>query len=154
MSWSAQHDHDRERQLDHKIEPPEPLPKEERGAPLHQLASDVGNQAFRNALARDGAGIMESGEVHPQVQSTIDSTRGSGASLGKDVRKAIAAAWTKPGGVASLTVPTDCQWGDAGTPRFGKLRVRYGKPIDVTGLDPRDATDQLMAEIERLGEGL
>ena len=47
----------------------------------------------------------------------------SAASLGKDVRKAIAAAWTKPGGVATLTVPTDCQWGDAGNPRFGRLRV-------------------------------
>lgn len=38
--------------------------------------------------------------------------------------------------------------------RFAKLRVRYGKPIDVRGLDPRNATDLLMAEIERLGEGL
>ena len=38
--------------------------------------------------------------------------------------------------------------------RFGQLRVRYGKPIDVDGLEPRAATDKLMAEIERLGEGL
>ena len=48
---------------------------------------------------------------------------GSAASLGKDVRKAIATAWSKPGRIATLTVPTDCQWGDAGTPKFGKLRV-------------------------------
>ena len=45
--------------------------------------------------------------------------------------------------------------------RLGPLRVRYGKPIpldDLTGVDPslaaREATDRLMAEIERLGEGL
>jgi 1-acyl-sn-glycerol-3-phosphate acyltransferase len=38
--------------------------------------------------------------------------------------------------------------------RLGPLRVRYGKPLDLDGLDPRAATEQLMAEIERLGEGL
>jgi 1-acyl-sn-glycerol-3-phosphate acyltransferase len=38
--------------------------------------------------------------------------------------------------------------------RLGRLRVRYGRPLDVEGLDPRTATDRLMAEIERLGEGL
>ena len=45
--------------------------------------------------------------------------------------------------------------------RLGPLRVRYGKPIpldDLKGEDPslaaREATDRLMAEIERLGAGL
>ncbi len=45
--------------------------------------------------------------------------------------------------------------------RLERLRVRYGKPIpldDLGALDPteatRVATDRLMAEIERLGEGL
>jgi 1-acyl-sn-glycerol-3-phosphate acyltransferase len=38
--------------------------------------------------------------------------------------------------------------------RLGPLRVRYGRPIDLDGLDARAATDQLMTEIERLGEGL
>jgi 1-acyl-sn-glycerol-3-phosphate acyltransferase len=38
--------------------------------------------------------------------------------------------------------------------RLGPLRVRYGKPLDLDGLDPRKATDLLMSEIERLGEGL
>jgi len=45
----------------------------------------------------------------------------------------------------------------AGTDRlshFGPLRVRYGKPLDVHGLDAREATERLMTEIERLGEGL
>ena len=38
--------------------------------------------------------------------------------------------------------------------RLGRLRVRYGKPLDLVGLDARRATELLMAEIERLGEGL
>jgi 1-acyl-sn-glycerol-3-phosphate acyltransferase len=38
--------------------------------------------------------------------------------------------------------------------RLGPLRVRYGKPIELDGLDARRATEKLMAEIERLGEGL
>ena len=38
--------------------------------------------------------------------------------------------------------------------RFGPMRVRYGKPLDLDGLDARAATEQLMAELERLGEGL
>jgi 1-acyl-sn-glycerol-3-phosphate acyltransferase len=38
--------------------------------------------------------------------------------------------------------------------RLGPLRVRYGKPLDLDGLDARAATERLMAEIERLGEGL
>ena len=45
--------------------------------------------------------------------------------------------------------------------RFGPLRVRYGKPIPLDDLKDkeqslaaREATDRLMAEIERLGQGL
>jgi 1-acyl-sn-glycerol-3-phosphate acyltransferase len=38
--------------------------------------------------------------------------------------------------------------------RLGPLRVRYGKPIDIEGLDPHEATQKLMAEIERLAEDL
>jgi 1-acyl-sn-glycerol-3-phosphate acyltransferase len=45
--------------------------------------------------------------------------------------------------------------------RLGPLRVRYGEPIpldDVASLEPSEAaqiaTERLMAEIERLGEGL
>jgi len=45
--------------------------------------------------------------------------------------------------------------------KLGPLRVRYGKPIvldDLTDGDPsasaREATERLMAEIERLGTGL
>jgi 1-acyl-sn-glycerol-3-phosphate acyltransferase len=38
--------------------------------------------------------------------------------------------------------------------RFERLRVRYGKPLDIDGADPREATEKLMTEIERLGENL
>lgn len=38
--------------------------------------------------------------------------------------------------------------------RLGPLRVRYGKPLDIDGLEPREATERLMAEIERLGDDL
>jgi 1-acyl-sn-glycerol-3-phosphate acyltransferase len=38
--------------------------------------------------------------------------------------------------------------------RLERLRVRYGKPLDIEGRDPRDATDELMTEIERLSEKL
>ena len=59
---------------------------EDPAAPLKQFVSDVGNRAFGGALARSpGAGILASGEVHPEVQSTINSTRGGGASLDQGV---------------------------------------------------------------------
>jgi 1-acyl-sn-glycerol-3-phosphate acyltransferase len=45
----------------------------------------------------------------------------------------------------------------AGTDRLSRLaplRVRYGKPLDLDGLDVRQATAKLMSEIDRLGKGL
>jgi hypothetical protein len=55
---------------------------EDAAAPLKAFVSSVGNRAFGGAIARTpGAGIMPTGEVHPEVQSTINSTRGAGASL-------------------------------------------------------------------------
>jgi hypothetical protein len=102
VSWSAERDHERE--FDHRIEPPDPQPKDDRAEPLHQLASDVGNQAFRSALARDGAGILDGGEVHPEVQSTIDSTRGSGASLDGATRGRMEGSL---GDLSDVTVHTD-----------------------------------------------
>ena len=85
MSWSAHHDAEHELEHGRRIEPPEPAEREPE-RPLHQLASDVGNHAFGNTLAREGAGIMPTGEVHPEVQGTIDATRGSGTGLDADLR--------------------------------------------------------------------
>jgi 1-acyl-sn-glycerol-3-phosphate acyltransferase len=45
----------------------------------------------------------------------------------------------------------------AGTDRLSRLdplRVRYGKPIDLDGLDARAATQQLMTEIDKLSNDL
>jgi Domain of unknown function (DUF4157) len=85
VSWSAQNDQEHELAQGHRIEPPEPAEREHE-RPLHRLASDVGNHAFGNTLAREGAGIMPSGDVHPEVQGRIDATRGSGAGLPAGVR--------------------------------------------------------------------
>jgi hypothetical protein len=85
VSWSAQHEKDHELEQDHRIEPPRPAERE-REQPLHQLASGVGNQVFGNTLAREGAGIMPTGQVHPEVQGRIDATRGSGTGLPAGVR--------------------------------------------------------------------
>lgn len=54
-------------------------------APLRELASDVGNRAF-TSVAREATGILESGEVHPAVQSQITGSRGGGASLDAGVQ--------------------------------------------------------------------
>ena len=99
MSWQQEH----ERELDHRIEAPDP-PQREAEQPLHQLASDVGNHAFGNVLARDGAGILDSGEVHPDVQSKIDATRGSGAGLDTGTRSRLSDTL---GDLSDVTVHTD-----------------------------------------------
>jgi hypothetical protein len=101
VSWSAQHD--QERELEHQIEPPDPAPKQTE-QPLHQLASDVGNHSFGNVIARDGAGIMDTGEVHPDVQSKIDDTRGSGTGLDADTQGRLSGSL---GDLADVTVHTD-----------------------------------------------
>jgi hypothetical protein len=103
VSWSAHHDREQEHELGHRIEPPEPEQREH-ARPLHQLASDVGNHAFRSTLARDGAGILPTGEVHPEVQGTIDSTRGSGTSLDHGVRGRMEGSL---GDLSDVTVHTD-----------------------------------------------
>lgn len=65
-------------------------PAEDPAAPLKQFVSGVGNRAFGSALARSpGAGILPSGEVHPEVQSTINATRGSGSSLDPGVAERL-----------------------------------------------------------------
>jgi Domain of unknown function (DUF4157) len=103
VSWSAQHEKDHELEQGHRIEPPDPVEREHE-QPLHQLASDVGNHAFGNTLAREGAGIMPSGQVHPEVQGTIDSSRGSGSSLDAGVRDRFEG---ELGPLGDVTVHTD-----------------------------------------------
>ena len=103
MSWSAQHDQEHDSEREHRIEPPEQAERE-RERPLHQLASDVANHAFGNTLAREGAGITPTGEVHPQVQGKIDATRGSGTGLDTGVRTRFEG---ELGSLNDVTVHTD-----------------------------------------------
>jgi hypothetical protein len=49
-------------------------------APAGRLAASVGNEAFAR-LARQGAGILPDGRVHPDVEATIAQTRGGGHDL-------------------------------------------------------------------------
>jgi hypothetical protein len=57
-----------------------PETQQDQAAPLQELASNVGNRAFAS-VAREAAGILPGGQVHPAVQSEINSSRGGGASL-------------------------------------------------------------------------
>jgi Domain of unknown function (DUF4157) len=75
----------KERIGDHeRPQAPEPQ-QEEPAAPLHELASNVGNRAFAT-VAREAAGILPDGQVHPEVQSEITGSRGGGASLDSGVQ--------------------------------------------------------------------
>jgi len=83
--------------------PQAPEPQDEPAAPLRELASNVGNRAF-TTVAREAAGILPSGEVHPAVQSEITSTRGGGASLDTGVRDRFADSL---GDLSDVRVHTD-----------------------------------------------
>jgi hypothetical protein len=82
---------------------PETEQQEDPAAPLHELASSVGNQAFA-AVAREAAGILPSGEVHPAVNSEISSTRGGGASLDTGVQERFSGSL---GDLSDVRVHTD-----------------------------------------------
>jgi Domain of unknown function (DUF4157) len=98
---------DPERILDHeKPQAPqhEPAPVEDPAGPLRELASGVGNRAFGAAVSRQGAGIMPSGEVHPDVQSAINGSRGSGATLDRGVADKLSPSL---GDLSDVRVHTD-----------------------------------------------
>jgi hypothetical protein len=77
--------------------------EEEPAAPLRELASNVGNRAF-TAVARAGAGLLPSGEVHPSVQADITASRGGGASLDAGVQGRFADSL---GDLSDVRVHTD-----------------------------------------------
>jgi len=85
------------------IRPPEPEVAEP-AAPLHQLASTLGNRTFSETIAREGDGILPTGEVHPSVQSTIDATRGGGGSLDAGVEARLSPSL---GDLSDVRVHTD-----------------------------------------------
>jgi len=80
---------------DHELEQPRagghrPAPQAPQLTAAQQLASSVGNQRF-GQLARQGAGILPDGRAHPQVESAIASSRGSGQKLDDGSREKIGA---------------------------------------------------------------
>jgi hypothetical protein len=71
-----------------------PAPEQHQEAPARdpreRLASEVGNRAFGALIAREGAGIMPDGTVHPEVQATIAGARGGGGALDARSRERFA----------------------------------------------------------------
>lgn len=87
MADSFEHEDVRER-------PPvtEPVePQREHADPLAGVASLVGNRAFGSLLARDGAGLLPGGLVHPEVETAIAGTRGGGTQLDPGTRGRLGA---------------------------------------------------------------
>jgi hypothetical protein len=58
--------------------------------PRERLASGVGNRAFGVLIAREGAGILQDGTVHPDVHATIAGRRGGGGALDAGARERFA----------------------------------------------------------------
>ena len=100
MSW----DSDRERISEHERPQAPEQKQDDPAAPLHELASNVGNHAFSESIAREAAGVLPSGEVHPAVQSTITSTRGGGSSLDAGVQERFSGSL---GDLSDVRVHTD-----------------------------------------------
>lgn len=60
-----------------------------RTAPRESSSGDesTGQSALARILARDGAGLLAGGAVHPAVESLIDRRRGAGRTVDERVRK-------------------------------------------------------------------
>jgi Domain of unknown function (DUF4157) len=93
----------KERLDDHERPQAPSTQQDDPAAPLHELASNVGNQAFAT-VAREAAGILPTGEVHPAVQSEITSSRGGGAGLDTGVQDRFSSSL---GDLSDVRVHTD-----------------------------------------------
>jgi hypothetical protein len=73
--------------------------------PAEQVASSVGNHAFGQMIGRSqGDGIMPGGTVHPDIEQTIASSRGSGHGLDGGVTDKLSPSL---GDLSDVTVHTD-----------------------------------------------
>jgi hypothetical protein len=86
-----------------RVRPPQPE-QADPAQPLHELASSVGNRAFTSSVAREAAGILPSGQVHPAVQSEISNTKGGGSSLDSGVAERLS---PQLGDLSDVRVHTD-----------------------------------------------
>jgi hypothetical protein len=60
------------------------------GHPAERVAAAVGNRAFAELVAREGAGVLPDGRAHPEVEAAIARARGGGGSLDGAVRARFA----------------------------------------------------------------
>jgi Domain of unknown function (DUF4157) len=76
-----------------EIAAPAPAARRGRHAPRQvlRIVSAIGNAAF-GRLARDGAGLLPDGRVHPEVEQAIAAARGGGRPLDATVRESVAPA--------------------------------------------------------------
>lgn len=96
-------EHDRERgepRAASRRAPPSPAQD------LLAVASAVGNAAF-GRLARQGAGLLPGGRVHPDVEQAIGARRGSGRSLDPPTRARVSEALGDP--LADVRVHDDSE---------------------------------------------
>jgi hypothetical protein len=70
---------------------PERQPEAATASVAERLAANVGNRAFGAVIAREGAGILPDGTVHPDVHATIASARGGGSALDASSRERFGA---------------------------------------------------------------
>ena len=93
----------KERLGDHERPPGSETQQDDVAAPLHELAANVGNHAF-TSVAREAAGILPGGQVHPAVQSEINTSRGGGTSLDTGVQSRFSESL---GDLSDVRVHTD-----------------------------------------------
>jgi hypothetical protein len=93
----------KERLGDHERPPGSETQQDDVAAPLQELAANVGNHAF-TSVAREAAGILPGGQVHPAVQSEINTSRGGGTSLDAGVQSRFSESL---GDLSDVRVHTD-----------------------------------------------
>jgi hypothetical protein len=93
----------KERLGDHERPPGSETQQDDVAAPLQELAANVGNHAF-TSVAREAAGILPGGQVHPAVQSEINTSRGGGTSLDTGVQSRFSESL---GDLSDVRVHTD-----------------------------------------------
>ena len=85
----------RERELGQGREAAGEAPEAAEQTPVERLAASMGNVAFA-ALAREGAGVLPGGRVHPDVEAAIAAQRGRGHGLDPGTRDRVAPALGDP----------------------------------------------------------
>lgn len=83
------HEEREHQQLRAPVEKPQVKPPEPSLSPLEKLARSAGNRGMSQTIARQPAGILEDGAVHPTVQNEIASRRGGGSALDSETSSSL-----------------------------------------------------------------